>query len=404
MIEEMKAALQTELAEFKKNLSAYAEKSDIDKRFAELSEKMNDAGMKKEIEDLTKAVEKQAELIEKLNAPKNESKTFAELVAEACKMARELGESKRSHTFEIKTNVLRTSVTNSTQAMRLPDVGQLAYGSTGLETIFRQGTVSPNSNGVIRYIDQSSVTRNADNKAEAAAFPESAITWQEYTLPLQKIVDSIPVSYEALQDVNWIESELRRLLEVNLAIKSNQQFWTGSGVAPQIKGIYTYATAFDAAAYAAGSGIKVAGATLYDLLAILKTTISNGKQSKYSADIVILNPADVLKMKLAKDEFGQYIIPPFTANNGMQVDGMRVIENSVVTANTMLLGDSRYATAYSLGGVEIEMGYGDGQFISDMYMIKARKRAALLVRNADLDAWLKVTDIDAAVTAVTPAP
>ncbi len=403
-VDEMKAALQTELQAFKSSLGQYAEKADLDKKFEELKGQLAEAGMKKEIGDLQAAIEKQGLEINRLNENKGGEQSLRDILVGELKKAIEAGEQKRAHKFEIKTNVLRTSVTNHTLAQRLTDIGQLAYGSTGLDQLFRQANVGGNSNGVIRYVDQSSVTRNAAPKAEGTAAPESAIAWQEYTLAIQKILDSIPVSFESLNDVDFIEGEIRRLLDVNMMIKLNQQYWAGTGTAPEIKGIYTYASAFDADAYAAGSGIKVAGASLYDLLAILRVQITNGKQSKYAPNLCILNPADVLKMKLAKDEMGQYVLPPFTTQAGMVVDGMTVYENSAVTANTMLLGDSRFATSYNLGGIELEMGYGDGQFITDLYTLKARKRCALLVRNADVDAFLKVTDITAAITAVTPAP
>jgi len=43
------------------------------------------------------------------------------------------------------------------------------------------------------------------------------------------------------------------------------------------------------------------------------------------------------------------------------------------------------------------MGFIANQFINDMMTIKARKRTALLVRNVDLNAFAKVTDIPAAI-------
>ena len=396
----IKAQIKSEISELQKTMKEFASQEDIQKEIAKIAkqiEEQNIKGLTDKLAGLEKAAEEQGLAIKKIGEKETVVKTLRQLYEENVTKIVEAAGRKSSHSFETKANVIRSNITSDTQSMRLPGIGELSYGSVGMESIFNQGNVTPNSHGVIRYVDQLAVTRSAAAIAEEGIYPTSAITWQEYTLALQKIGDSIPVSYEALQDIDFMESELRRLLTINLAIKRNLAYWSGTGIAPEIKGIYTYATAWDAGAYA---GTKALAGSLYDLLVVLRAVLSTGKQSKYNANFVVMNPMDILKMKLQKNEFGQYVMPPF-ANGQNNVDSMVVYENSVVTANTLVIGDFRYATRYTMGGVEIEVGMINEQFTHDLMTIKARERSALLVRNVDLDAFLKVTDVNAAIAAVT---
>lgn len=370
-------------------------------------QKLADLGLEEDsIKNLTEAVEKQGEELRKFfeEGEKN-GKSVEQMIHEKKDDIKKLA-SGEARNFKMhlskKTLVQRTAVAGTTMAMRLPGVGEIPYQSTIISGLFRHAGVSPSSNGIIRYMDQENIVRNADSVAEGAQKPESEINWIEKTLSLEKIADSIPVTMEAFKDVSFIESEVRRLLDVNLDLKEDQLLWSGTGVAPQIKGVFTSALLFDPAAYAASPGaVTTQDATIYDLLAVLRVEIVNGKQSKYMPTAVVMNPRDILRYKLAKATDGHYVLPPFIAANGAVIDGMRVAESSQVTPNTLLIGDFRYGTIYDLDGVTVEMGWVNDQFIKNQMTILAEKREGLLIREVDVDAFLKVDDIDAAVNAVT---
>ncbi len=404
-----------------------------EKDFQELIGKVNDSVkdvVKTEIENATSGLATSEQVAEKFEALGIEEKTIEEIKTsletqgeemrkyfESLKPnhGKELGEIIREKAEEIKaiakgesnvgvklaatkTQITRAGLASGTLGERVPGIGQLPYLGAVMEGLFRPASVGPNNAGTIRYIDQANITRNAGTVAEGAVKPESAIDWIERSLPIEKIADSIPVTKEAFADIEFIESEIDRLLNVNLALKKDEQLWDGDGVSPNLSGVYTTAPAFNAVAHTSPTA---AVATLYDLLAILRVEIVNGKQSKYMPNGVVMNPADILKYKLAKATDGHYVLPPFISENGAEIDGMRVIESSQVDANTMCLGDWRYGTLYSAEDVNIEVGFVNDQFIRNAKTILAEERCALLIRNVDADAFLKVTDIDAAITAVT---
>ena len=365
--------------QFKEKMDAFSEengiaglKESMEKVGIELK-KLQDAGPKVEVKLRDRLVDKEDNLKKLSNGDKTATFTLD----------------------NVKTNVTRSSVGSHTLAFRLPDVGQQAYRATVIADLFRQATVGPNNNGTIRYVDQNVVTRNADTRAEAATYPESAITWIERSLPVEKMADTIPVTHEALMDVDFIESEINRLLEINMALLEDTQVYEGDGVTPNLKGVDTSATAF------ADATPKIQDASIYDLINVIQTKISNGKESKYMADAVLMNPTDVLKMFSKKDANNNYVLPPFASPDGSVIAGVRVVPTAVVTADTMLLGDFRQGTYYSSDAFEIEIGFVGDQFKQDLMTIKARKRAALLVRIVDNTAFYNVASIATALTNIT---
>ena len=293
----------------------------------------------------------------------------------------------------IKANYTRASVTSSTQAQRLDGYGLIGYKKAVMYDVFPKVQVGPESNGTIRYIDQSTATRSAADIAEGATFPESTVVWTEYTLILQKIGDSIPITEEAVKDTQRLAGEVERFLALNVDLKVNTDLTVGTGVAPKISGLYTLAPTYTAAS--AG----IATASTYDVLVKMREVISLAYNGKYSPNFAMMNTTEINKMKLQKDTQNNYVQPPF-ANGWMEVDGMTIIENNDMAANTCVVGDSRFGTIYELEGYTLDIAYSGTQFVSDLMTMKARKRLALLIRTADQTGFLKCTSISAAKTAL----
>ena len=363
-----------------------------------LGQKLEAAGIKPDtIKTLTDALEKQGLEMRKIFEKPKSSKTVDEIIMEKADEIVKLANTRTSMKIELpsvnKTEVTRSGVQSTTMAMRLAEVGQSPYLGAVMSGLFTHAQVSPSSNGVIRYYDQNTVTRNAASVAESATKPESAINWVERTCLIEKIADSIPVTKEAWKDVYFIQSEINRLLNVNLALIEDSLLWDGDGNTPNIKGVYTSAYAFDYV------GDQVTRANIFDLASAVKVDIANNRQSKYMPNNILINPKDAYKLKTTKLTDGQYETPSW--GNGSVIDGMRVIESSQVTENTMLVGDFRFGTIYDLEGVTLEVGWVNDQFIQNAMTILAEKRMALLVRTIDAYAFCKVTDIDAALLQLT---
>lgn len=294
----------------------------------------------------------------------------------------------------VKASTNRASISGNEQAFDLPDIGQLATRRLSLYDLFPKVPVSSSNNqGVIRYYDWDEVTvaRAAAMVAEGGAFPESTAKWLKGSISLQKIGDSIPVTEEMLEDEAMFASELEMFLQINVELVQDDQLCNGSGTGSNLTGIFTSAPAYTAVA----SGI--AGASIYDLIVKMSEDITTTGGAKYMPNFAIARQSVINQMRLTKDANENYVMPPFVTRDGREVAGITVVESNIAPANALLIGDNRFARIYEKGGIELAKGEVNGQFLEDEMTLKARKRLAFLIRNADKGGFRKVTDVNAAL-------
>lgn len=327
----------------------------------------------------------------------NPNKSVAELLTEKKDEFDSLERNKSGFvTIKVnKTAVLTSAVGSSTLAMRDSNVGQIARPTNRIRPLF--GTPIPvpaGMGGTVRYFDQTTNTNNAAGQTEGSLKGEGVLAWNEYSLNLRTYAEFLPVSKQSLRYFSFIEGEIRNKLIRDLEYKIDGALFSGSGNAPDIKGVYTSATA-----YADPAAGITADASIYDLIAYIHGVIS--KDAPYQPNYVLMNMADVTTMKLKKDLNNNYVLPPFTSADGMTIDGIVVVPTSQVTAGTMLVGDFRYATLYTGEDMTISVGFQNDDFTKNKVTILAEEELALLVRNVDAGAFIKVADISAALTGLT---
>ncbi len=407
--EELLKFIEAEMAKLLEGIRGqFVSSEELAAKIDEVKSLMKSAKPNEDVEKKFKELEsialKQGEEIAKMQSGKKTSivESRKDLLKKAMDNLEKKGFS-GSEKFVIKTDVTRAAIVDDEESMHLSDVARLATSERNLESVMTKIQMSANSHGVVTYTDQTTATRNAASVAEGAQYPESAIAWRSYRKNLEKVGDSIPVTVEALKDVAWMQSELDNFITNNLELKVENLLAVGNGTTPNITGVYTYATAFDTVAYAASTKPKVSVPNVADLMAILKTEITATKGAKYNPNIVIVNPYTALELKLLKAMTGDSVVSKLIVMEGDQlmVAGMRVVENSNIAENTLVLGDFRFARIYTDGTIMIEIGEVDKQFIEDTKTLKGTRYLLLLIRNADADAFIKVTNITTAKTAIT---
>ncbi len=392
--EELMTALKDELKSFKENLPQYITHEDMQKQLESYEGQLKDLNVKEDLSELKSAIEEQGlklrEFAEKNQEPESVKDVFEKNKEQIKALAS--GGSK-SHSLVLKTTVERSSITSDYRGFMLPGFGQIATPRLSIRQLFRTIPINmADTGGVVRWTDQSSVTRAAAATAEGATYPESAIAWTGYSKTVEKIGDSIPVSKESFRDIAGIQAEVENFVNTNMALKLDADLWSGNGTSPNLQGIYTYADTYTAAS----SG--VVDASIYDLIVKVQEDIE--ANTKYVANFAVMNIADINAMKLKKDSYNNYILPPFVSADGKVVNGITVVPSSQVTKNTMVIGDFNYARYYDAQEIQIEMGYIGNQFRDDLMTIKASSYGLSLVRNVETNAFRKVTDIAAALVAL----
>lgn len=291
----------------------------------------------------------------------------------------------------LKADTLRSSIATNPHVELVDGIGQLQRKKRSLYDLFRKIPVGAgNHNGTVAYVDwdEATTVKAAASVAEGVAFAESTAKFKGYTLALQKIGDSLPVSEEFFNDEVMAAAELEVFLDANVLDKVASQIVVGDNTGTNLKGLITSSPAYTAVA----SGI--ADANIYDLIAKVSEDITSVGGAKYAPDFVAMNIADINKLKLKKDSTYNYV---FNFNDP-RIGALNIVEDNNVPANTLYLGDSRFARIYEMGGVVVSKGYNGTDFAEDMLTLKARKRLAFLIREADKTGFRKVASISAALT------
>lgn len=362
-----------------------------------------------DIEEVNKLIDTKVEelLVEIKKAQKAESKIevkafdaqFREKF-EDLKTAQAEGKSKFE--MNLKTNVTTGSIGSDNEGLNLPGFNAPAHRGLVFEQYFTRFPLAGNHHGTVYYTDQTTTTRNAATRNEAAQAPESAIAWTRRSIAMEKILDSIPLTHEAMLDIDGLTAEVMMFIMNNMRIAIDTQMWSGNDAAPNWAGIYaTYATDFTQAIAVGATVDSVVDANIYDLIATIATYISNGKESKYDANVCFANPRDILKGRMVKDANGNYVVPPFVSRDGNEVAGTVIVPSAAVTANTLALGDGRHVRYYDVEGINLEFGLDADDFTKDLITLKGRKRGNLLLKTADATAFYKVTDIDQRIADIT---
>lgn len=386
--DERNAGLMTE-DQLKTELEAFAKSEDI----TEVN-KLIDTKIEEVLVEVKKAQKAEQEA-----KPKSLEEQLAEKF-EDLKAAKAEGKSKFE--FDLKTNVTTGSIGSDNQGFDIPGFNAPAHRGLVFEQYFTRFPLAGNHHGTVYYTDQTTTTRNAATRNEAAAAPESAIAWTRRSIAMEKILDSIPLTHEAMLDIDGLTAEVMMFIMNNMRLAVDTQMWEGNNAAPNWAGIHAhYATDFTQAIAVGATVDKVVDANIYDLIATIGTYIANGKESKYDPNVCFMNPRDILKGRVVKDANGNYIIPPFVSRDGNQVAGTIIVPSAAVTADTLSMGDGRHVRYYDVEGINLEFGLDADDFTKDLITLKGRKRGNLLLKTADATAFYKVTNVDQRITDIT---
>jgi len=209
----------------------------------------------------------------------------------------------------------------------------------------------------------------------------------------------IKVSTEMLDDIDFIESEIRNELMRELLKDVEGTAYSGNGTAPNLNGVYTVATAFAAGTAA----LSVDNANEVDVINCAIKQIKLAEQSLGQA-YIFMNPETVFAMKSLKVSATdkRYVDMVYMAGNDMRISGIPVIETTLVTAGEYLIGDFSKATLYNKDSVSIMMGLDGNDLTLNLRTIIAEWRGALVVKNNDRTCFVKgvfATDAAALETA-----
>ena len=301
-------------------------------------------------------------------------------------------------TFELKagTSVITGAVNLTTQNMT---VGFAKDRPLAFLPYLNAGVVANDKNRVLWV--EGAYTSNAGYVGEGTG-PATADTGVavEKSRAMAKISAKLPLTAEILEDASYVANAFRMKLQDRSMLFTDKEFYTGDGndstAANHIYGIVGHATAFNATT--AGVNLKIEKANIGDLI---DSMCLQAKLKEYTPTILWVNPADFMLMKKAKSSTGEYLFVK-DVNGNYNISGLRVVESSAVTANTMTVADASVIQAWWKRNPEIKFSQMNGtDFTDDAFTAVLFLRAQCVVEAADKLGIIHVADIGASITAIT---
>ena len=276
-----------------------------------------------------------------------------------------------------------------------------SYAGTALTTEIDHSIVGPQTNmpffrdivnvapirgNKVTWINKSAVSNGAGMTAEGATKTQISWTYSEESADVKKITAYVKVSKEALDDLDFLRSEINTDLRQEIELKLDEQIAEGSGVGQNIKGILTYAPTFAVAGTSLAAAID--GANRLD---VLRSAVALIRKAKFRANYIAINPVDAALMDMEKGDDNHYILPPFVTADGTRVAGTTVIESFSIDEGSFLVGDFTKSNLRIREEININLGYENDDFTKNMVTILAEMRAVHYIKLHHVPAFVKGT-------------
>lgn len=288
---------------------------------------------------------------------------------------------KAAGTMLISSNV---SGGNVPVEQRIAGLNTIASRQVRLMDLFSAGTASSN---IISWVYQANKDGAAGGTSEGADKNQIDFDLVVASQAVVKRTAYIKVSTEMIDDIDFIESEIRNELMRELMKDIELTAYSGNGTAPALNGIRTVATAFAAGDFA----LAIDNANEVDVLTVAMNQIAIANQPAPNA--ILMHPTDVTKLKVVKvsSTDKRYVERLTMVAGELMLDGCPIIPTTLVTAGTYLVGYFPLATLYTKGGINIQVGLDGNDFTKNLRTILAEWRGALVTKNNDRTAFVKGT-------------
>ena len=220
----------------------------------------------------------------------------------------------------------------------------------------------------VKYMEETTFTNNAAEKAEGVAYPEGALAFTERTVTVEKIAVFLPVTDEQLEDEPRVESLVNNRLGFMLRQRLDGQISGGDGATPNLRGflnvvnIQTQAKGADPTPDAirkAITKVRVTGRAL--------------------PNIVALHPNDWQDIRLLRTVDGIYIWGSPSEAGPERIWGLQVVQADSLTEGTGAVADfANFSAKVMRRDVDVQIGYIGDNFKEGKKSIRADMRLALV--------------------------
>jgi HK97 family phage major capsid protein len=284
-------------------------------------------------------------------------------------------------TMLISTNV---SGGNVPVEQRLAGLDDIPSREVRLLAIVSRGTASSN---VISWVSKVNRDGAAGGTAEGTLKNQIDFDIVVNTEDVKKFTAFIKVSEEMVNDIDFMSTEINNELIGEMLRLVESQVYSGDGTGLNLNGIVTQASAF----VAATAPVAVNNANLVDVLRTAITQIKIANQT--SPTYIMLHPTDVLGLLQIKRSTTDkaYIDALQMVAGNLSLDGVPIIETTLVTVDTYLVGDFRKATVFDKGSISVEVGRSGDDFVNNLVTVLAEWRGLNVIKTNQTTAFVTGT-------------
>lgn len=222
----------------------------------------------------------------------------------------------------------------------------------------------------IVYMEETTRTHAAAEKAEGGTYAESTFALTEQTSSVRKITDSIPVTDEQLEDVAQVGSYLNGRLTFGIRQRLDSQILVGNGTAPNLRGIKNV------------SGIQTQAKGTDPIPdAFFKAMTKVRVTGRAVPTHHLMHPNDWQKVRLLRTADGVYIWGNPSEAGPERMWGLPVVQQDADSAGTGYVGSflPAWISLFERRGIDVQVGYTGTQFTEGKRTIRGDMRVALVV-------------------------
>jgi len=252
------------------------------------------------------------------------------------------------------------------ESIRLPGFVEAVTRPIQVLDILPMGTTGQEQ---IVYMEETTRTHAAVEKAEGAAFAESTFVLTEKSSNVRKITDSIPVTDEQLEDVAQAESYLNSRVVFGLRQRLDNQILAGNGTPPNLQGLDTLTGILTQA-----KGADPIADAFYKAMRQIRVT---GRAIPTHA---LFHPTNWESVRLLRTADGLYIWGNPSEAGPERIFGLPVVQQDIIAAGTGYVGSfqPQWVSLFERRGVDVQVGFSGTQFVEGKRTIRADMRMALV--------------------------
>jgi HK97 family phage major capsid protein len=266
-----------------------------------------------------------------------------------------------------------TTAADSAGALIAPDrqaeVITLPRTRLRVRDVLAQGVTTSNT---IEAMREKVFTNAAAPVAEAAAKPESNVTYEPVLVPVRVLAHWLPISRHAMEDAPLLRSVVTNAMVYGLNELEDRQLLLGDGTGQNLTGLVTAATDYD-------TGLNAAGDNPADTILKAITQAETGGQLPVTA--IIVNSADWADMIGLKGADGHYLSGGPFGQTAPTLWGRAVVESAHMPVGSFLVLNGTAAQVFTRLETEVLFSSEDrDNFIKNMITCRVEKMVCLINR------------------------